>query len=179
MLNRVLLAAGLVLFPFVVLFIGGWMMRRGSGRERVYELLARAAPADRQTPGLRRSYDAAAVQRHWAALDADGLRREKRFLELDLIFPFFFAAAFAISLVLAWQALDRPAGLALLLVPVLAMLLADRTENKTLIRQVDRMMAGDSLQEDQIRIASRATQAKLLLCMVVLPFLVVLGVVLT
>lgn len=153
----------LFLLPWIVFVALGAVMHRASGRARVHEMLAHAAPEDRRTPGMRLSYDAAAVQRHWAALDADGLRREKRFFQLDLAFPVFFAAAFAYSLLSASQLLPRPIKPAYLLVPVVLMLFADWTENITLLGQLQRFTAGQALQPGQVRVASHATQAKLLL----------------
>lgn len=156
----------LFLLPWIVFAAAGGIMRKASGRARVHELLAHAAPEDRRTPGMRLSYDAAAVRRHWAALDADGLRRERRFLRLDLAFPVLFAGAFAYSLLAASRLLARPIGPGYLLVPVVLMLAADWTENVTLLGQLQRFSAHEALQPEQVRLASHATRAKLLLVLV-------------
>lgn len=156
----------LFLLPWIVFAAACGIMQKTSGRVRVHEMLAHTAPEDRRTPGMRLSYDAAAVQRHWAALNADGLRREKRFFQLDLAFPVLFAAAFAYSLPAASRLLARPIGAGYLLVPVVLMLAADWTENATLLGQLQRFRAGEALQPEQVRLASHATRAKLLLVLV-------------
>jgi hypothetical protein len=165
MVERIMQAIVLAVLPYVVLRAGAWAAARISGRERVTRLLAAAAPDDRTPLNQRRSYDAGAVQRHWGALDADALGREARFLQMDLLLPVLFTAAFAFSFIRMVEWLGPPLQPAFFLVPVAALLLADWTENGTMLRQLGRYAAsgGSALQAKPIRIASMATLVKLLL----------------
>jgi hypothetical protein len=107
---------------------------------------------------------AIAVSRHWAVLKETALlRAEQRFLELDLIFPFFYGAALATSLLIAWAALDRPFSPARLIAPVAITVLADWTENLVQLRQLSRYIDGGeaALQSGWIQLASVATVIKL------------------
>ena len=75
----------------------------------------------------RLGYDTSAVNHHWGALDNTALRRERRFLELDLVFPFLYGVALSASSWRTWATLGRPFHAAWLMAPVAITVLADWT----------------------------------------------------
>ncbi len=158
------IAFALVL-PIVVFFGGVWIMSVLTGRQSVQRRLAGVADADRKPLNERFGYGLNDVDRHWDALANDPRARssEQRFLEMDLLFPFFYGAALAASLLMLWALLGRPFNPALLLAPVVITLLADWTENLIQIHQFGRYVdAGkQGLSEGWIRVASVATILKL------------------
>jgi hypothetical protein len=141
---------------------GGWLMSELSNRARTTQLLTNAKPADRKPLAQRLTYDVDAVKGHWGALDGEALRDERRFLQLDLLFPLLYGAALAFSLVMAWDALGRRFNVAYVLAPVLITVLADWVENSLQLGQLANYTAGTMLQEGSIRVASIATLLKLL-----------------
>ena len=92
-----------IALPIVVLMVGAVLMSILSGHGYVTEQLRENAdPGDRNGLNMRfLGYDTNAATRHWAALDERALRSERRFLELDLIFPAFYGAALAFALATA------------------------------------------------------------------------------
>jgi hypothetical protein len=147
-------------------FLGGaWLMFEISGRERVTQsLVDKAEPADRKPLYRRLNYDIDAVKRHWGALDSEALHSERRFLQLDLVFPFLYGAALAFSLIMAWEALGRRFHPAWVLTPVLIAMLSDWAENLLQLRQLSYYLTGGDtlLQAWWIRVAAVATLLKLL-----------------
>jgi hypothetical protein len=89
----------------------------------------------------------------------------RRSLEIDLLFPFFYGAAFAGALLCAWVALGRPFHPAWLLAPVLIGVIADWIENLIQLGQLRLFKPGhaETLQPNWIQIASIATSLKLAL----------------
>jgi hypothetical protein len=149
-----------------VAFTGGvWLMFEMSGRERVTQsLAAKAEPADRKPLYQRLTYDVHAVKRHWGAMDGGALHSERRFLQLDLVFPFLYGAALPFSLIMAWETLGRRFHPAWVLTPVLIAMLSDCAENLIQLRQLSYYMVGGDtvLQAGWIRAAGIATLLKLL-----------------
>ena len=154
-----------IALPIVVLMVGAVLMSILSGHGYVTEQLRENAdPGDRNGLNMRfLGYDTNAATRHWAALDERALRSERRFLELDLIFPAFYGAALAFALWRAWRASGIAFSLVWLIIPVAITMIADWTENLTHLSQLhlymERGPAG--LQPEQIQIASVATIVKL------------------
>jgi hypothetical protein len=158
-------AAGLLALPAAVFCGGVWAMSRLPGRDHVARRLSELPdPADRKPLNRRFGYGGRAVRRHWGALDDRALRAERHLLRLDLAFPLAYGAAFAVSLVMAWEALGRPHSAAWPLLPVALAMLADWTENLVQLGQLGRFVDGgdDALQPSWIRVASTATAVKLL-----------------
>jgi hypothetical protein len=162
---------GTALLPFVVFWIGALTMRRLTGQREVARRLVDKLPARRdQTPLNQRflGYDRAAVQRHWGALAIDPplLRSERSALLLDLIFPLLYGAALVASLLLCRRWLQPPFDCGWLLLPVAIGVLADWTENLVQLKQIRRFQeaeaAPEALEDGWIRVASVATQVKLL-----------------
>ncbi|HYN22425.1 MAG TPA: hypothetical protein VE078_15800 [Thermoanaerobaculia bacterium] len=149
-MNRPVVAAIVMLaLPAVVFSGGAWIMDKMSGRTDVPQ-----PPINR-----RFHYDTHDVQQYWKAFKDVGT--EKRFLELDLVFPFLYCGALAASLLMAWASLGRTFNPAWILAPLVITLLADWTENLTQLKQLQRFLDGLALQENWIRIASTATALKL------------------
>jgi hypothetical protein len=153
--------------PLVVFVSGAWIMARLSHRQCVVDQLNRSGVRknDRNPLKQRLGYDIEAVQRHWGALDAVALGSERTFLQLDLIFPFFYGAALMASLMMAWSTLGRPFRPVWIIAPVVFTMLADWTENLVQLSQLRRYLKGGevTLQAGWIQIASTATILKFLL----------------
>lgn len=158
---RILLVIAL---PIAVFLGGTFVMSRLTGRGRVVERLERmAGPADRPPLGQRLHYDAGAAHRHWGALDDVTRAAEERFLELDLVFPFFYGGALVVSLLIAWATLGRPFHPAWLVGPVAGAVGSDWVENLVQLAQLRRYARGGAhaLQDGWMAVASAATLVKL------------------
>lgn len=159
---------GAALLPIIVFLIGAFLMQWLTGHHKVVRRMKDRLPDRRDRKPLNQrllGYDRAAVQRHWGALDdPDLLRSERNVLLLDLLFPLLYGAAFVVSLWLAWKWLDRPLrfDFVRLLVPVAICVLADWTENSLQLKQLGLFEQSQALEDVPIRIASAATQIKLL-----------------
>lgn len=169
-----LAAIGLLLLPVVVTGVGAWVLNKASSRHLVKKQLENAPPEDRKALNQRLRYDRDAVSRHWGALaggdpahrskaQAEALQAEKRFLDLDLGFPFFYGAALAASLLLARAWLGLPYHAAWFVAPVAVAALADWTENLVLRSQLSRFKdeGAEALDGAWIQAASVATFLKL------------------
>jgi len=158
-------AVVLLLLPFAVFASGAYLIAKLSDRQYITDRLEKSKD-DKQPLGLRiYGYNVGAVARHWGALDDKGLGFERLSLEIDLLFPFFYGAAFAGVLLCAWVALGRPFQPAWLLAPVLIGAVADWIENLIQLNQL-RLFAVSheaGLQSGWIQIASVATSLKLAL----------------
>jgi hypothetical protein len=165
MSNLIVKVVVILTLPTTAFLGGAWLMFQISGRARVTQsLVDKAEPADRKPLYQRLTYDVNAVKRHWGALDGGALHSERRFLQLDLVFPLLYGAALAFSLIMAWEALGRQFNPAWVLAPVLITVLSDWAENILQLRQLEYYLTGGdtSLQAGLIRAASIATLLKLL-----------------
>ena len=117
-------------------------------------------------------YDTTAVARHWDVLDERALQSERRFLELDLIFPTFYGTALAFALWLAWAAAGTTFSPVWIIVLVAITMIADWTENLIHLSQLQLYMQSGhiGLQPGWIQIASVATSVKLLFFFGILAF---------
>jgi hypothetical protein len=167
MARSVAMAALSLVIPALLFFGGVAGMAAASDQEHVKRRLADAAPpVDRKPLNMRvTGYDAAAVRRHWGALDPRALAAVRGLLKLDLIFPLVYGAGLAVGLLLAWSSLERPFSRAWLVLPVAITMVADWTENVVQLHQLARFQASAAhpLHAGMIRIASVATVVKLLL----------------
>ena len=126
------------------------------------------AIAPRQIPekpplmGRRRGYTKEAAASYWSKLDPEGRIAERKFLEVDLIFPFVYGGALLASMLLAWASLGRPFSPVILIGIVAAAMLADWVENLVHLRELAAFVAGgvESLEGGWIAIASAATTTK-------------------
>lgn len=160
LLLKILIAAVL---PVVVFVAGASIMAKATDRKEVLKRLASADPGDSKPLGQRLRYDLPAVERYLGAL-GPSILSERRFLEMDLIFPFLYGAALASGLLIVWIALGRPISTAYLMAPVAMTMLADWIENTVQLGQIHRYLAGGAgaLDPNLIQIASAATFLKLL-----------------
>ena len=179
-LKAILAIGKAILLPATVFVSGVVIMRIVSGHHYVNQRLReRAAPEDRSGLNMRpRGYDAPAVNRHWGALDARALDSERRFLQVDLAFPIFYGAAFAVALLRAGAGLGASFSPVWFLAPVAVTVIADWSENLIHLAQLrlftQRGSAG--LQADWIRVASTATIVKLLFFWGTLLLLILLAI---
>ncbi len=145
----------MIALPVGVFRAGVAIMSRLSGH---------VAPAGQTPINQRFGYDANALSKYWGALqEIRKLDAERSFLKMDLIFPIFYGAALAASLLWGWAALDPPFGRPLILAPVFLQAVSDWTENLTQLRQLRLYLAGKALETGWVRVASAATTLKLLL----------------
>lgn len=156
-MGRVLLTSLLALvLPLLVFLAGASAMQKLSGRQ---------ARSDAGKPlNQRWGYSVAEMDSCWSNLGDAGLRAERRFLELDLIFPFAYGGALLAASLLIWSCLGRPIS-AVWLVAVVALTLgADWTENLVQLRELERFVTNgaSALEPGWIATASAATITKLL-----------------
>ena len=150
----------LLSLPLVVFFGGAYLMQRLSDPSQLRETIQKEKHL--KGLGLRcTGYDLAAVKTYWGALkDGEALDAERRMLEIDLVFPFFYGAAFAVALLFAWATLGRPFHPVWILAPLFIEVVADWIENLIQLSQLKLVTAGAALQPGWIQIASIATILK-------------------
>jgi hypothetical protein len=153
----------IVAIPAVVFFGGAALMTRLSSRAIVTKQLESLPKADRTPLNSRLRYDEQAVATHWGALDRDALAAETRFLEMDLVFPLAYGGAFLAGLLLGWAMLGRSFNPTFLVLAVAVTVLADWTENLTMLGQIEgyAVQGVDALASWRITLASAATLVKL------------------
>jgi hypothetical protein len=153
----------LLALPLVSIIGGGWIMTVMSKRQ----------PLIQKPLGQRIGYNISDVQQCWGVLDCKAILSEKRFLELDLVFPFVYGGAFTISLLIAWTSLNRPISPLWIMTPLAITILADWMENLAQLGQIKRYIINREigLQSNWIRVASVATTVKWIFFGVVSMFL--------
>jgi len=163
MTPSVLKTALILVIPAIVFFGGAALMTRLSGRAVVTKRLAALPKEDRTPLNSRLRYDKPSVVRHWGALDRAALAAETRFLEMDLVFPLAYGGAFLAGLLIGWAMLGRSFNPTWLVIAVGVTVLADWTENLTVLSQIEAFAArgAASLSEARIALASGATLVKL------------------
>ena len=166
--------------PGLAFFGGVLVMRALSGHAYVTrQWREKAAPRDKKPLNMRpMGYDTDAVARHWAVLDERALQSERRFLQLDLIFPIFYGTTLAVALWQACTAVATTFSPAWPIALVAVTVIADWIENLIQISQLRRFVqhGKDSLQPQQIRIASAATILKLYCFLGAVVLLIILAV---
>ena len=146
-------------FPAVVFVVTNYLMMHSTGR---YKFRHKKDYPDSVPLNLRwKGYDEEAITNYWTWLDKKNARvAEQRFLEADLVFPFFYGGAMLTSLLLAWVWLERPFDPSWLVIPVAVAVLADWTENLVQLPHLRHFVPGESLQGSWIQVASIATITK-------------------
>lgn len=166
--------------PTVVYFGAGLIMILASGHTYVRQQLKEKATPDQKTPLYMRwrGYNTNEVDQHWGVFDERALKTERRFLQLDLLFPLFYGGAFVIALWRVWAELGKMFSPVLFIAPAAITILADWMENLIQLTQLRRYveMGKDGLQAGWLQIASAATATKLLFFFVTLGFLVYLAI---
>ena len=153
----------LLALPLVVFVGGGYLMQRFSDPARVREKINEKN--DYTGLGLRcTGYNLGEVKTYWEALSGnpEALSADRRMLEIDLVFPFFYGAAFAVAMLFAWAELGRPFHPVWILAPLFIEVVADWIENLIQLKQIKLFAANGAagLQEGWIQIASLATIVK-------------------
>lgn len=151
-----------IILPIAIFLGGAMLMFDLSDRNLVVDQLKAAELKDR-TPLYQRGYSTDEVARHWGALKSDGLKAERLFLILDLVFPLVFGAAFLTCLLLLSSLLSSALQPLWLASPVVIMVIADWVENLVQLAQLSRFAEGGAvaLQSAWIELASTATVIKL------------------
>lgn len=164
-----------IVLPIVIFLGGAMLMFDLSDRDLVVDQLNVAELSDR-TPLYQRGYSKDEVARHWGALKSDGLKAERLFLMMDVVFPLVFGATLLTSLLIFSSLLNRPLQPLWLAAPVVIMVIADWVENLVQIAQLSRYTGGGAavLQSGWIEVASTATVVKLIFSTGLLLFAVVL-----
>lgn len=161
MLSRVLFALLIVGVPVAVSLGVGKAMQVYSGRERL------SASGAAKPLYQRWGYTPAEVVAYWKEVSRQasgrGLAVERRFQELDLLYPFVYGGLLAAALLLAWVRLGRGFSPAWVLLPVALLMLCDWTENVVQLAQLTRYEHGKPLASHWIQVASIATMLKLAL----------------
>lgn len=147
-----------LLLPGAVFFLGGSVMNKITDRGPVLAVLK----AKRIEPLARRShYTRADFQGYLDGLDENSRNIENSFLKLDLLFPFFYGGALAISLLYLWKISGEHFSPGLCIAPVALAMVSDWTENVTQLHEFRAYQAnGPMLSQAWIRVASAATTAK-------------------
>jgi hypothetical protein len=158
-LDSVRAAVLILVLPLAVVAAGGLLMNLISGRE---------LPDGLQPLNSRLGYTADDVHFYLLNLPVkDGLERERLFVQIDLLFPVFYGAAFVVSLLSGLRAIGRRAWLKWMLLPVIIGVLADWLENLMMLRLLDLAIDNIGLggivemPATTVAIASAATLVKL------------------
>ncbi|HEY3475236.1 MAG TPA: hypothetical protein VGK56_11545 [Anaerolineales bacterium] len=143
----------------------GSIMILASGHTYVTKLLdERAAPRDQTPLNMRlHGYDTTDAAQLWGILDERARDSERRFLQLDLLFPLFYGGAFLIALLRVWTDLGKPFSRVWLIAPVVIAVLTDWTENLIHLAQLELFVekGKEGLHSVWIQIASAATTIKI------------------
>ena len=165
--------------PLVAYFGAGAVLLVASRHRYVTKQLKEKGTArDRTQLNMRlQGYDKRDVAELWGLLDERGLKIERRFLQMDLLFPIFYAGAFAVALRQIWADLGKTFS-PILVAPAAITAVADWTENLVQLDQLRRYGENGSrgLQERWIQVASAATVTKLVAFFGTLGLLVYLAI---
>jgi hypothetical protein len=133
-----------------------------AGGELMTAIAPRQIPEKPPLMGRWRGYTKEAVASYWSKLDAESLDAEKRFLEVDLIFPFVYGGAVLTGMLVAWNSRGLRFSPAIFVGLVAAMMLADWVENLVHLRELSAFEAGGAtnLSSGWIVVASAATITK-------------------
>jgi hypothetical protein len=165
----------------VVAYVGaGLIMIVASGHSYVTKQLEEKAPPNNRTELNMRlqGYDTTDVAQLWGVLDRRALDSERRFLQLDLLFPLFYGGAFLLALLRVRRDLRKALSPVWLIAPVAITALADWTENLIHLAQLRLYLeqGKEALQAGWIQIASAATIAKIVFFVGTLVLLICLAI---
>lgn len=153
-MNNLSRAVKLIGFP-VLVFAGGLLVMNWLGRS--------AAGANEKPLNERWGYTAQDAVKYWQGLDEDELLPvEVRLLKVDLLFPLFYGGALLTSILTAWRTLGQPPFWNLAVIPVWLAVLADWTENSSLLYLLQSHMKDTTASPNSslVQIASAATITK-------------------
>jgi hypothetical protein len=108
-------------------------------------------------------YDSTGVDTVWTVLKSKAglVENERRFLVMDLVFPFFYGGAFLAALLIGWSALGKPFDPVWLVLPIAVMVAADLVETLLQLGQLRSFTESGTLDAGWIRVASIATIVKI------------------
>jgi hypothetical protein len=166
--------------PFFAYFGAGAVLLIASGHSYVTrQLKEKGTPKNRTQLNMRlQGYDKTDVAELWGILDRRALKTERLFLQMDLLFPIFYAGAFVVALRQVWTELGKTFSPVFVVAPAAITAAADWTENLVQLDQLRRYVQNGSagLQEGWVQVASAATVTKLLFFLGTLGLLVYLAI---
>ncbi len=145
--------------PVALFFVGGSLLMHLTARDQFPQT---GAPESVPLHFRLGGYDAAEAEAYWSWLGPEGRLAERRFLELDLIFPLLYGGAILIALLRFWGWLGRPFTPQWLMAPVAITLGADWTENLLQWQQLRQLLQSVPVQAQWIALASLATTVKMI-----------------
>lgn len=157
-------AALALAFPVTLLFGRNQVLSHASGRtDAMNHGCERTGEAP--TPLNLRwfCYGTEAVKAYWSWLKPAGRQAEDTFLTLNLLFPFLYGGALAVSVRWVWMATGRPFHPAWILTPLAIVIVADWTEHLIQLAQLRYYLSpnGRRVQDLWIRMSGCATIIKL------------------
>lgn len=158
---KALLAFG---FPIAVLVCGDGILSDRSGRAAAIHQLTEGKPnAPRPINQRWFGYGSDTVKSYWCWLTPEGREAERKFLALDLLFPFFYGGALAASQWWVWMVLERPFHPAWIVAPLVMIMIADWLENLIQLAQLRHYVSSNEqdVQGLWIQVSSCATIVKL------------------
>jgi hypothetical protein len=160
MMRNVVRAVVVLVFPIAVFLGFGRLQSWHSGRDAAMQA---AGVSQADTLNMRWHYDAKDVDRFWSALQATGRTAERKFLQEDLIFPVFYGGALALSLLWLLPRTRLPWNPRLVILPVVAGVLGDWTENLTQLGLLRGYVPQhlESLNPTAVNLSTFATDVKL------------------
>lgn len=148
--------------PILVLFSGGKIMSQVSGRGPLIDQLEQSGHMVPKSLNQRwLGYETEEAHEYWCRLQAAGRITERTFLQLDLVFPFFYLAALAASLFWVRTVGGRWFHPAWIAVPLAIVLFADWIENLIQLEQLSHYDDTKSQEGIWVMGASCATIVKL------------------
>jgi hypothetical protein len=164
--NLLLKVVLMIAIPAIVFLAGSGLMGKLSERKSTK---AELKDAGLETLSMRRQgYDTTYVDSVFTVLAEkdrnEGSRfvaNERRFLVMDLAFPFFYGGAFLAALLIGWSALGKPFDPVWLVLPIAVMVAADLVETLLQLGQLRSFTESGTLDAGWIRVASIATIVKI------------------
>jgi hypothetical protein len=156
-LLRILIALAV---PVVVFVVAGLAMMRMTERDQFPQ---RRDPVTVPLNFRLAGYDVEGARAYWTWLGPQGREAERRFLEADLVFPFFYGGALLFSLLYLWAGLGRPFDATWLVAPVAITVIADWIENLVHLRQLGHFVRNEVVQPGAMQLATLATSTKLVM----------------
>jgi hypothetical protein len=145
-------AAFAILIPAITFLAGAAALERLSGR-------AELSDDQKCRIGMSFGYTPERVSDCWKNFQPTARDAQVNFLILDLVFPYFYAAGFAVAGLLLWNASGRSVAVAWLIVPLILLVAADNIENLLLLRVYAELRDG-TVNDSLVRIASGVTITK-------------------
>lgn len=149
--------------PLAIAWAGGLLMAKLSGRQAPSGYGCREVDAKVPLNLRLCGYSAEDAGAHWRQLKDGQLDAERRFLEIDLVYPFLYGGAILAGLLLGRAWLGSPFEALWLVLPVALTAVADWVENLVQLGQLQRFRAAgaEAIDGGWIQLASIATVVKI------------------